>query len=252
MRCDSSQPIYYMNISPVAKYSHPKKNYSLLHMAEQTEETNNPDNHARNLAGRITRLHGAARRLYRFDPRVVTLVATISSGRNVAKTTLLGPCRASQTMETVREYCASILHALNADNLQLKDTDRLNLTVKKPLDVRFKSDKPSKKRKTSPDEAPAADAEQAPAAEDAESESSGSSSDEDDDDDAEMVVSVLLQKGVRMLQNASGIDKEEAKNLSATIQKLVADSEENIEPGLRAEADRIVQELAKVVSPSEM
>ena len=81
-------------------------------MAEQTEQTNNPDNHARNLAGRITRLHGAASRLYRFDPRVVTLLVTISSGRNVAKTTCLGPCRASQTMETVRKACASIIETI--------------------------------------------------------------------------------------------------------------------------------------------
>lgn len=189
------------------------------------ENNNNLDNHSRNLHGRIQRLHGAARRLYQFDPRTVTLVATISSGRNVAKTTCLGPCRASQSMETVRKACVSILEALDGQELKLKATDSLNLTVKEPLAVPFITNdgKPRKKPKTRPAEAPAADAGQAPAAEDAddadaESELSESSS-EDDDDDAVMVVSVLLQKAVRMLQNASQIDKEEATNMSAEILK---------------------------------
>ena len=103
---------------------------------------------AQSVWGRSKRLHDKARNLFQHDPTVTVVVMTITKGRKKAKTTILGPVRASQTKQTVEKAGSMILKVLDSkDDIVIERNHDVNTSAFEPVEIPFSTADRERKRK---------------------------------------------------------------------------------------------------------
>ena len=205
---------------------------------------------AQSVYKRNTNLHKKARDFFVHDRTCTVLCMTITRGKNIAKTTLLGTVPAAETLQTVQTAAARILQVLNDVAKDIEDT--ANPCQKDVMEIQFESGN-TRKRKSSnqdPDDLEInnqiIEDEPGPAQGPDAAVGSGDAEEELDVPPA-IALCRLLQEANRLLQAAdTDKDAEKAEELWGKIDDLLTDKKAELSDVLLSQAERISSLLGKI------